>query len=602
MKKNELKSNIPENPGVYLFKNSMRKIIYIGKASNLRKRVSSYFTTRALHNERTARMLSRAKNIDFIVTQSEVDALVLEETLIKLHKPQYNVKLTDDKKYPYIKVTFNETFPRIFPTRIVKKDGALYLGPYTDVKAVKKTIKTGRRIFPTRNCGKKLPQKECLDYHIGLCSAPCISAITKEEYRTIVQDSVKFLEGRHNKLEKQLDKSMKEHSSNLEFEKAANIRDRLSALRKVQNRQKVVLSKAADIDVIGLAEKQDNFCIVVDEIRNGKLVSQHHYFMNGISSLNDVMETFLSTYYRDRTYIPKEIILEASPVNKLLVQKWLSKKAKCAVTLKENVRKEKLSLLKMANKNAKIFIADFVEKKRKKSISKDIIELAKVLNLKTPPQRIEAFDISNIMGKFAVGSSVLFVNGKPLKSGYLHYRIKSVNEINDVAMIKEVIERKLRRIMQDKDKIPNLFVVDGGEGQLNAAISVLKHNHIHIHAIGLAKKFEDIHIGKNRIVSLPVDSPALKLLRRIRDEAHRFAISYYRKLHNKSLRKSALDDIKGIGKLKKKYLLKHFGSVSKLKQASIQEIEQVQGFGSKTASVIFEYLRNSPRKNTVEKT
>lgn len=602
MKKNELTSNIPENPGVYLFKNSMQKIIYVGKASNLRKRVSSYFTTRALHNERTARMLSRAKNIDFIVTQSEVDALVLEETLIKLHKPQYNVKLTDDKKYPYIKVTFDETFPRIFPTRIVKKNGALYLGPYTDVKAVKKTIKTGRRIFPTRNCGKKLPQRECLDFHIGLCSAPCISTITKEEYRTIVQDFVKFLEGRHNKLEKQLEKSMKEHSSNLEFEKAANIRDRLSALRKVRNRQKVVLSKTADIDVIGLAEKQDNFCVVVDEIRDAKLVSQHHYFMNGISSLNDVIETFLSTYYREKTYIPREIILELAPSNKSLVQKWLSGKAKYAVTLKEKVKKEKLSLLKMANKNAQIFIADFVEKKSQKNISKEVIELARILKLKTPPLRMEAFDISNIMGEFAVGSSVLFVNGKPLKSGYLHYRIKSVHEINDVAMIKEIIERKLRRIIEGKDKIPDLFVVDGGESQLNAAISVFKHNNFHIPAIGLAKKFEDIHIGKNRIVSLPVDSPALKLLKRIRDEAHRFAIGYYRKLHKKSLRKSVLDDVRGIGKLKKKYLLKHFGSVSKLKRASIEEIEQVQGFGRKTASIVCEYLRNSAHKNIAEKT
>jgi len=602
LKKNELTSNIPENPGVYLFKNSMQKIIYVGKASNLRKRVSSYFTTRALHNERTARMLSRAKNIDFIVTQSEVDALVLEETLIKLHKPQYNVKLTDDKKYPYIKVTFDETFPRIFPTRIVKKNGALYLGPYTDVKAVKKTIKTGRRIFPTRNCGKKLPQRECLDFHIGLCSAPCISTITKEEYRTIVQDFVKFLEGRHNKLEKQLEKSMKEHSSNLEFEKAANIRDRLSALRKVRNRQKVVLSKTADIDVIGLAEKQDNFCVVVDEIRDAKLVSQHHYFMNGISSLNDVIETFLSTYYREKTYIPREIILELAPSNKSLVQKWLSGKAKYAVTLKEKVKKEKLSLLKMANKNAQIFIADFVEKKSQKNISKEVIELARILKLKTPPLRMEAFDISNIMGEFAVGSSVLFVNGKPLKSGYLHYRIKSVHEINDVAMIKEIIERKLRRIIEGKDKIPDLFVVDGGESQLNAAISVFKHNNFHIPAIGLAKKFEDIHIGKNRIVSLPVDSPALKLLKRIRDEAHRFAIGYYRKLHKKSLRKSVLDDVRGIGKLKKKYLLKHFGSVSKLKRASIEEIEQVQGFGRKTASIVCEYLRNSAHKNIAEKT
>lgn len=602
MKKRDLTAKIPDNPGVYLMLNAVRKIIYIGKASNLRKRVSSYFTKDYSFNERTARMMSKVHKIEFIVTQSEIDALVLEQTLIKQHKPAYNVKLMDDKTFPYIKVTISEKFPRIFPTRTIKGNGALYLGPYTDVRAVKKTIKTGRKLFPLRNCGKKLPGKDCLDYHIGLCSAPCISKISSEEYRIIVNNFIKFLEGKQNEVERQLEKSMKNHSNNLEFEKASEIRDRLLALEKIKNRQKVVLSKKENMDVIGLAREKNDFCIVVEEVRDAKLVYQYHYFMNGLSDNNSAIETFLSNYYREKTYIPKQIILAQMPSSKKLLESWLSKKAQYLVTLKKNVKKEKLSILKMANKNAQVFIAELLSVRKRKQISQEVKELGRVLKLKTLPVRMEAFDISNIMGKFAVGSSVLFVNALPVKSGYLQYRIRSVKEINDVAMMKEIINRRLNRIIKKKDKKPDLLIVDGGLAQLNAAISLLKVKNIHIPVIGLAKRFENIYLGRNKIVSLSVDSPALKLLKRIRDESHRFAINYYRKLHKKSLRESVLDNLEGIGKIKKKRLLRHFGSLKKLKEASVKEIEEVQGFGKNTALAVFEYLRNKYNEFTAEKT
>ena len=591
MNKSKPISNIPENPGVYLMKNKMGKIIYIGKASNLKKRVTSYFTKDSSLSPRIERMVRKIDNIDFIVTETEIDALILEANLIKLHRPEYNVKFRDDKKYPFIKVTLNEEFPRVFPTRNIKKNGSLFLGPYTDVKAVKKTIKTARKIFPIRNCGKRLPQKECLDYHIGLCSAPCTTLVSVEDYRKAVDNLIKFLEGKQTSLQKELEELMTYYSKNLEFEKAKDIRDSLLALKKVQNKQKVVLPYKIDIDIIGLSSENGNFCVVVDEVRDGKLIYQHHYFLQGMTDSNETMESFITGYYRERNFIPKEVVVSLAPYNLSILEQWLSMKAKRLVRIIKNVRKEKLALLRMSQKNAVLFLNDFLSKKAEAKTSKEVFELMKVLKLKSPPIRIEAFDVSNIMGEYAVGSSVLFVNGKPKKSGYLHYRIRGVKGINDVAMVKEVIKRRLNRIIKLKQEKPDLFMVDGGEGQLNVALSVLNEKGFDIPMIGLAKRFEKIHLIGKKIVSLPGDSIALKLLKRVRDESHRFAIQYYRKLHKKELSSSLLDGLSGLGEVKKRQLLVHFGSLERLGKVSVEEIEQVKGFGKKTAQLIWEYVK-----------
>ena len=594
MKKEISLKNFPGFPGVYLMKNKTGKIIYIGKALNLKKRISSYFTKDSLPNSRIERMVGKIETIDFIITENEIDALLLEANLIKLHKPEYNIKFKDDKKYPFIKITLNDKFPRVFSTRNIKKNGSLLLGPFTDAKAVKKTIKTGRRLFPVRCCGKRLPQKACLDYHIGLCSAPCISIVSYNEYKKIVNNLIKFLEGKQDSLQKELERLMICYSKKLEFEKAKDIKDRLFALKKIQNRHKFVLLKKIDIDVIGLSSENGNFCVVVDEVRDGKLIYQHHYFLNGISDENKAMETFITVYYRNKKLIPKEIIVDLIPDNYLILEKWLTLKAKNRVIIIKKVKKGKLALLRIAHKNAELFLKAHLQKKNETKISKEVLELKNILKLKSIPQKIEAFDISNIMGAHAVGSSVLFVNGKPKKSGYLHYKIRSVKGINDVAMIKEVISRRLKRIIKLKQENPDLFLVDGGEGQLNAALKIIKEMGFDIPVIGLAKRFEQIHLPGKKIVALPADSKALKLLKRIRDESHRFAIQYYRKLHKKELSYSLLDGLIGIGNEKKKLLISNFGSVERLKKSTKKEIEQVKGFGKKTARKVWEYLKNNP--------
>jgi excinuclease ABC subunit C len=572
-------------------KNRSGKIIYIGKASNLRKRISSYFTKESSVHPKTERMVKKIERIDFIVTENEIDALVLEANLIKLHKPEYNVKYKDDKKYPFIKVTVHEEYPRIFPTRNIKKDGSMLLGPYTDVKAVKKTIKAGRGIFPTRSCGKKMPSKECLDYHIGICSAPCIGCVSVKEYRKIVDDFVKFLEGKQSTLERDLTKLMNKYSENLEYEKAKEVRDRINALKKVQSRQKVVFQKNLDIDIIGCAHSGKIFSFVVDDVREGKLIYQNNYFLEGISDLNEAMEMFITGYYREKPFIPPEIVVDVLPTNKRILENWLSLRRKRKVTIKNRIKKKRLSLLRLAHKNAEFYLSDTLEKRSEKKISNEVRELMKVLKLKKPPVTIEAFDISNIMGEHAVGSSVLFVNGKPRKRGYLHYRIRGVEGINDVAMIKEVISRRLNRIIKLKQEKPDLLIIDGGEGQLNAAVSVLKEKGFQIPVISIAKKYEEIHLVGKKVVNLLGDSIALKLMKRIRDESHRFAIQYYRKLHQKEVKSSIIDDLPGIGKEKKKTLLSYFGSVERLKRASVEDIREVDGFGEKTARRVWEYLR-----------
>ena len=590
-KKNSLISDIPDNPGVYLMKNKNGKIIYVGKASNLKKRVSSYFSRDTSLRPRISRMVSRIERIDYIVTNTEIDALVLEANLIKLHNPEYNVKFRDDKKYPFIKVTLNEKYPRVFLTRIIKKNGSLYLGPFTDVKAVKRTIKTGRKIFKIRSCGKKLPQRECLDYYIGLCSAPCIGKISEADYRKSVDNIIRFINGKRAELEVLLEKQMLDYSKRLQFEKAKEVKDRLFALRKVQNRQRVVLPKKIDIDIIGFAKEKNICCLVVDEVREGKLIYQNRYFLDSYSEMGETMETFITSYYRERNFIPDEIVVDELPNNKEILESWLKEKAKTKVKILKRVKKEKLSLLRMANNNAEIFLKAKLKEKKYSVVSKEIEDLMKILKLKKPPVRMEAFDISNIMGEYAVGSSVLFVNGKPRKSGYLHYKIRTVKGINDVAMMKEVISRRLKRIIEKKDREkPDLLVIDGGEGQLNAAYWTIKNTGLDIPVISLAKRFEQIHLIGHRVVTLPGDAPALKLLKRIRDESHRFAIQYYRKLHEKSLKISLLDGLKNIGPERKKRLLRYFGSLKKIKEADINDIARVKGFGKKTAVIIWKYL------------
>jgi excinuclease ABC subunit C len=590
MKKKPDVSGIPDAPGVYLMKGEKEKIIYVGKAASLKNRVSSYFAKDASHSPRIKRMIGHIINVDYIATENEIDALILEANLIKLHKPPYNIKFRDDKKYPFIKVTVKEKFPRVFPTRNIKKDGSIYLGPFTDMKAVKSAIKVGRIIFPLRSCGKKLPKKECLDFHLALCSAPCISKISSNEYHLLVNNFLRFLDGKQTEIEKDLEDRMHRYSKQLQFEKAKELRDRLLGLKKVQKRQKMVLGERIDIDIIAMSNTGNDFSFVVDEVREGKLLFQHTYFLNGNNEENAAMESFITRFYGQRYALPQEVVVSSLPSNKQLLQQWLSRKAGKKIKIVHSVKRGKLSLLKMAQRNAQFYLEQYIVKKMKRKVAKEVIQLQNRLKLKVPPERIEAFDISNIMGEYAVGSSVLFVNGKPRKSGYLHYRIRDIDGINDVAMMKEVIRRKLNRIIRKEDEKPDLMLVDGGEGQLNAALSVLAEKGIDIPVVGLAKRFEEIHLPGKTAISLPGDSMALKFIKRIRDESHRFAIQYYRKLHERSLTKSVLDDIAGLGKVRKMELMKRFGSVQRIKSASVDDISELKGFGTKTAQRVWEFL------------
>ena len=594
-------SLLPDKPGVYLMKDEKERIIYVGKAISLKKRVRSYFQSSRNHDPKTKALVSRIADLEYIVTDSELEALILECNLIKEHRPKYNVNLKDSKGYPYLKVTWKEQFPRLFVARQMDKDGNRYFGPYTNVQAMHETTKLLKNLFPLRTCKKQVfgekTERPCLNYHLKQCLAPCGGKVEEEEYREMVKEVCLFLEGRQEKVAQDLVKKMEEAAESLEFEKAAVYRNQLQAVQKVVERQKVISEGMEDEDILGLALGQEEACVQVFFVRSGKLIGRENFFLEGIAgeSGEEILEAFLQQYYSKATFIPNRIYLPRELTNQGLLEAWLTKQRGKKVGLKTPKRGEKKQLLEMVEKNAQLVLQEEVlriERERERTIGA-VEELQKYLALEKPPCRIEAFDISNIQGTQAVGSMVVFAKGKAKKEDYRYFKIKTVEGPNDFAMMAETVRRHYQRVLGEKKVLPDLILIDGGKGQLGAAREVLKElNLSHLPTIGLAKEFEHIFMeDRSEPIILPRDSAALYLVQRVRDEAHRFAITQHRRMRNTQLTASVLDNIPGIGEKRKKALLKHFGTVEKIKEASLQDLESVPLLTKEGAENIFRYFR-----------
>ncbi len=595
-------SNLPAKPGVYQFFNDKKKVIYVGKANNLRSRVRSYFHSKN-PNAKTEVLVSKIADLELVITDSEVEALVLENNLIKELKPRYNVNLKDDKSFPFIKVT-NEPYPRIFSTRRVVRDGSKYFGPYTSVKNMKSALRMINQVFKIRSCKfdinddsiAKKKFKICLDYHIKKCDGPCEGLISEKDYNEMVDEVVKVIRGRTDDLIKDLDQKMKSSSANMEFEKAAEIRDKIDQLRIISSKQKVVSNDFEDRDVVSLAfEDRDSACSVFN-IRSGKLVGkkQLHLSLRGGEELEEIYSAAIKFYYGDHVEIPKEILIEVEPLEKELLEKWLNQRSERRVKIFIPQRGELKALVMMCKENAILQLKEIQLQKMKKegNVPFALSALQRDLRLKVLPRRIECFDISNIQGSDSVASMVVFVDGKPKKSEYKKFIIKEVVGPDDFASMQEVIRRRYTRLLESKEALPELIIVDGGKGQLSSAVEILDSLGIkQYNIIGLAKRLEEVFFPDNsEPESIPKTSSGLKLLQQIRDEAHRFAITFHRLRRSKRTITTELTAIKGIGKATAYQLLSELGSVEKIKNSDTETISKI--IGNKKAQLVGEYFKN----------
>lgn len=572
--------NLPKKPGVYIMRDANDEIIYIGKAKNLINRVRSYFREK-LDRPKTQILMSHFDSLEYIVTNSEKEALILEATLIKKHRPRYNVQLKDDKRYPYVKIT-NEKYPRLIITRNITKNG-IYYGPFTDVTSVKKTVKFLKSLFKIRTCRNM--DGPCLNSQIDLCYAPCSGEISKEEYDEIINKIDLFFQGKYSVIVKNLKKEMAEAAENEQFEKAAVLRDQITSIEEIMEKQFVdLVDDDLDQDVIAIAPNDNEVVVIIMPIRNGKIVGRDDFLMSGsqYESNSEILFAFIQQYYGFNRHIPKQILLNEPIDDTELLEEWLSDLRGNKVYIKVPMKGVKLRLVNMAQKNAEII------KHQKKAMENSLIELKKYLKLDKLPRIIEGYDISNISGKFAVGSKVSFKDAKPNKKKYKRFKIETPGP-NDFAMMKELLTRRLKMI--DTDEEPDLIVIDGGKGQLSMACEVLDElNLAHIPIIGLAKEFEEIYIpNSKRPIIIPKNNKALHLLQQVRDESHRFAITYHRKLRSDNISESSLDDIPGIGKKRKINILKEFGTMDKVKNASVEELAKIKGINEKVATNVYEY-------------
>ena len=586
---------LPDKPGVYLMLSEEEKIIYVGKASSLRSRVRSYFRD-GNASVKVSALVRHIKDIDYIVTDTEVEALILECNLIKKHRPKYNVFLKDDKTYPYIKITLDEAYPRIVTTRRVKKDGAKYYGPYTSAGSLHETIRLLRRLFPIRTCKSfEKQQRACLNYHIKRCLAPCAGNVSAADYKDMINEIMNFLEGKQERLIKNLQEKMLKAAENLQYEKAGELRDQIKAVEKVLEKQKIVNAAEEDQDVIAFARGSNEVCVQVFFIRNGKVVGREHFFLDGTDSLSrsEVMTIFVKQYYSRVADIPRKILLQEPIEDKDVIEQWLKEKASIRVVVQVPQMGEKLKLLEMVGRNALLLLeeAQLSRQKKKLADGEAILQLKEYLKLTTLPIRIECYDISNIQGTSTVGSMVVFEKGKPLTDEYRRFKINTVEGANDYASLQEMLYRRFKR-GAGAAALPDLVLIDGGKGQLSAARDVMKLlGFASIPACGIAKKEELLFTeNEQEAIKLPENSEALYLLQRIRDEAHRFAITYHRQLRSKDSFRSLLDEIPGIGPRRKKALLNKFGSLENIRMASLQELEQVEGMNKKSAMQVYDYL------------
>ncbi|MEN6511466.1 MAG: excinuclease ABC subunit UvrC [Chloroherpetonaceae bacterium] len=598
-------AQLPTKPGVYLYKDSSDRIIYVGKAKNLRNRVRSYFQEGRFVDAKTKVMVSHIYDLEYIIVDTEDEAFILEDTLIKKHKPKYNILLRDDKTYPYIRIT-NEEFPRIFSTRHIIRDGSKYFGPYSDVSTMKALLRFIRNMFFVRSCSLNLTDESiaknkfrvCLDYHIHKCEGPCVGYISREQYNSNIKKAIQILNGRTKELEKLMQDEMERLSEQMKFEDAAVIRDRLVKLHDFANKQKIVSSDLVDRDVFGLFRSNEFACTVVFIVREGKLIGRKHFIIKDSlnSDQSEIIQRTLEAWYLDRDFLPKEIYLSAEPFDTEYLMDWLSKRYNHPLSIIIPQTGEKLKLVQMANSNAEQILIEYLNaiEMREKIIPRSVQSLQRDLHLKRPPLRIECFDNSHIQGTDLVSSMVVFEGGKPKKSEYRKFKNETVLRNDDFAAMKEAVMRRYTRVLSEKKQLPDLILIDGGKGQLNVAYQVLQELHIEdkVPIIGLAKRLEEIFTpGESESLQLPKSSSSLILLQHIRDEAHRFAITYHRKLREKRTLQTELMEIPGIGEKKSKMLLQHFGSVKQVYEASIDDLKLV--INEKSAEEIVKYFHNN---------
>ncbi len=607
MKLEDKLSRIPAKPGCYLFKDQSGAILYVGKANVLKNRVRSYFQKSLPFHPRLNALVKKIADIEWIVTDSEVEALILENNLIKEHKPRYNVNLRDDKSYPFIRIT-NEDFPQVFVTRKIVRDGSEYFGPYTDVKNVRYVLKTLRQIFPIRSCKFQLTPQViekkkvdlCLDYYIKKCKGPCQGLQSKEDYAQMIEQVRKFLRGKTDELSKELKRQMADLAARMEFEEAALVRDRLKALEQYRNNQKIVQGDFKDRDVFAIALEDQDACTVVFKIREGKIIGKQHFYLKQVGWKNDaeVLEEFLNQYYFSNQDRPQEIFVQTALESASALESWLTRESGRRVRVVTPQRGEKHKLVQMAVKNARFLLDELQLQKMKKeqTVHFTVLALHRDLNLPKPPLIIECFDISNIQGSDAVASMVCFENGKPKKSEYRRFKINTKQTPDDFAMMREVIGRRYRRLLDEKKRLPDLVVVDGGKGQLSSAVRVLKQLGLEDQPIiGLAKRLEEVFVpGEKESRILPEKSSGLRLLQQIRDEAHRFAVTFHRQRRSKRTLHSILDDIPGVGPTRRQKLLRVFGSVKNVAAASKHELMSKAGLPEKVAEAVKEFFEKNP--------
>ena len=587
-------SHLPTTPGVYLWRDKYQRIIYVGKAINLRNRVRSYVQQDVNRSVKVTAMMRRAWDVETIQTKTEMEALILEATLIKEHHPKYNIMLRDDKTYPYVKVTVQEEYPRLFMTRRLERDGAKYFGPFTDVTAVHHVLRILRSYYPLRTCKSMKVERPCLQYHMHYCEGPCMNYVTVESYRKYIDDIVALFEGKQVKVIQEITSKMEQASEELEFELAAKYRDDLLSIQKVQEKQRMVTQRG-DMDVLGMAIDGPMACIQLFFIRSGRLLGRENYFVQHEGDSPElVMTEFIKQYYGGSTFIPKELLLPMDSVDRELFSEWFTSMKGQQVDVSVPQRGYKKDLIKMAEENAQNFLA---ERRRQWQYTIDksggaVKKLAEVLDLPRLPERMECYDISHMQGAETVASMVVFEGGKPAKREYRRFKLKTVQgKPDDFASMAEIMER---RYGNEKDwPMPDLIIIDGGKGQLNAALPVIRAMGVtDVPVISLAKRIEEVFVeGESESIILEHHTPELQLLQQIRDEAHRFAITYHRRLRGKRNLESVLDHIEGIGPKRRKALYKHFGNLDAMRVAELEELESVEGMNKKAALAVYEFFR-----------
>lgn len=593
---------LPNSPGVYLMKNKEDKIIYVGKAVSLKNRVKSYFQAKPHDSAKTRALVKNIQDIEYILTDSELEALILECNLIKKHRPKYNISLKDDKTYPYLRIT-KEDFPRVLVTRKLIKDGSKYFGPYTSVTSLRETVELLQKLFRFRNCnpGTFNANRACLNAHIERCSAPCVGKISKAEYNENIKQIILFLEGKQEDLVQNLEQEMQKAAAELNFEKAALLRDQIQSIKQIMERQKIVSEDSVDQDVIAMARGFNESCVQIFFVRNGKIIGRENYFLKGTDDTDraEIIQSFIKQYYNSQDLIPAQILIETDIPEAKILEQWLTKKRGSRVYINVPKRGKKKDLVELVGRNALETMekAD-LDRQHKKAMTEDaVMELKRELSLEKVPLRIECYDISNTQGTESVGSMVVFEEGRPKKEHYRRFKIKTVEGPNDFASIYEVVSRRFKRAGEEQgafSKLPDLVLIDGGKGQLEyARKAMVEEGYSEIPTYAIAEK-EDWLITQNHRdpIILPRSSKALYLLQRIRDEAHRFAITYHRSLRGKRNLASILNDIPGVGENRKQNLLKHFGSFKKVQKASVEELLEVPGINRKVAQNIYDYLRS----------